>query len=633
MVTALCLLMLLGNGAQAQYADHRNREVDSLEMLLQSPDVPQGEELLRIYIDLMWGYLQTDGSKSEAYARKAMAQSYRVDGKNARVDALRLLGMNAFGRGDYDEALGYYDHALSLTDSMRSDSRYTEKDIDNNLSSLYGNIGNLYNMQDKLLLAIDYYQKALPIFEKYRWLESTAILYNNVGELYLSMGNYKEAENNFLQAISVARESGDSLIIATPSKGIPKVYLAQGNYEQAEAAARVAYDYFSRHKDEELGGYVDALLPLARVAQHRGDVQQTHALAEELLALVKDAPDGVSVESVADVYNLCCELVMENKQWSQALEYAQKALAADEDETYSDIGTYVMMAQIYTELGDKEQAKRYAEKIHTESERFATEYYQNGISQMEVRYETEKKQLQIEELQQEQRWMKRITWLSVIALLLALGLLIFVVRWFRLKRRHAEALAKIDGETSERVRIARDLHDRMGALLTGVKMNLSLFARNTADQTACDNAMQLTDEAVHEMRDIVHHLMPESLRRFGLRTALESFCQTMPTVHFSFVGEDLRMERRKEEALYYIAHELVNNAVKNAGATSVAVSLQLNSQEVILQVSDNGKGINPHDSGFGMESIAARVKALGGRLELNSKPDAGSEFKIEVPNS
>jgi len=191
--------MLWGYDANAQYADHRNREIDSLEMVLKSPHVPQGEELLRIYIDLMWGYLQTDGSKSEDYARKTMAQSYRVDGKNARVDALRLLGMNAYGRGDYDEALGYYNHALALTDSMRSDSRYTEKDIDDNLSSLYGNIGNLYNMQDKLLLAIDYYQKALPIFEKYRWLESTAILYNNVAELYLSMGNYKEAEDNFLQ--------------------------------------------------------------------------------------------------------------------------------------------------------------------------------------------------------------------------------------------------------------------------------------------------------------------------------------------------------------------------------------------------------------------------------------------------
>ena len=171
----------------------------------------------------------------------------------------------------------------------------------------------------------------------------------------------------------------------------------------------------------------------------------------------------------------------------------------------------------------------------------------------------------------------------------------------------------------------------MGALLTGIKVNLSLFAHNTEDQSACANAQKLTDEAVHEMRDIVHHLMPESLRRFGLRTAIEGFCQSIPMAHFSFEGEDLRFDRHKEEAVYYITHELVNNAVKNAGASRVDVRLGLAADTVRLVVADNGKGINPHDSGFGMESITSRVKALGGRLQLKSKPNEGTEFEIEIP--
>ena len=264
-----------------------------------------------------------------------------------------------------------------------------------------------------------------------------------------------------------------------------------------------------------------------------------------------------------------------------------------------------------------------------------TEYsntqYQSALSQMEVLYETEKKQSQIEELQRERTWMRWLTWISAIALVLLVGLLIFLVFWLREKRRHAEAIAKIDGETSERVRIARDLHDRMGALLTGIKLNMQLFTQQPDNIQARENALNLTDEAVHEMRGIVHHLMPESLRRFGLRTAIESFCDTMPLAHFMFQGEDRRLDKHTEEAVYYIAHELVNNAAKNAHATLIDVRLHQNADHTILEVRDNGSGINPHDSGFGMDSIASRVKALGGKLELKSNSGQGSDFIIEVP--
>jgi signal transduction histidine kinase len=171
----------------------------------------------------------------------------------------------------------------------------------------------------------------------------------------------------------------------------------------------------------------------------------------------------------------------------------------------------------------------------------------------------------------------------------------------------------------------------MGALLTGIKLNLSLFAANPTDQKSCNDAQQLTDEAVHEMRDIVHHLMPESLRRFGLRTAIESFCDTMPLAHFIFQGEDRRLDKHAEEAIYYIAHELVNNAAKNAHATRIDVELCQSANKTMLEVKDNGSGINPHDSGFGMDSIASRVKALGGKMEMNSTPEQGSVFKIEIP--
>jgi len=190
----------------------------------------------------------------------------------------------------------------------------------------------------------------------------------------------------------------------------------------------------------------------------------------------------------------------------------------------------------------------------------------------------------------------------------------------------------MEGEAEERVRIGRDLHDRMGALLTGIKLNLELFVKNNQDTQSKENALQLTDEAMTEMRNLAHHLMPDSLKRYGLKTAISNFCQTIPSVSFSFIGTEKRIEKRKEEALYYLVHELVNNAAKNAHARHIAVQLIMQPDYTALNVSDDGKGMPAEEESlrFGMESIEHRVKAIDGKLDIYSKPGAGTEVNIEI---
>ena len=166
-IFALLWLSVVCLAGYGQYSDHRNRNVDSLEMVLNGSNPPQGQELMKAYNNLMWGYLNTDGAKSRQYALKAIDLSYEENMLNARADALRVLGLIAYGNDDYDVAIEYYNRALEVSDSMKNDGRYSESDIDDNLSVIYGSIANVYNMQDKAHLAIHYYQQALPIFEKY----------------------------------------------------------------------------------------------------------------------------------------------------------------------------------------------------------------------------------------------------------------------------------------------------------------------------------------------------------------------------------------------------------------------------------------------------------------------------------
>ena len=249
------LLLLLCYTARAEYSDHRNRKVDSLENVLQSGQRMSDEQLIRLHSDLMWGYLQTDGLRAETNARKVLALSYEHDWLNSRADALRLLGLLAYGDERYDESIAYYEWALAVTDSMQTSGKYKEADIDDNLSSLYGTIGNLYNIQDKNLLAIEYYQKAMPIFEKYGWRESLTILHHNMAELYLVIGNDEEAERHYRSAIEHGRSTGDSLMMALPHKGLAKIYIDREDYQQAQQTIEPAYTYYKAHRDEEPSDY------------------------------------------------------------------------------------------------------------------------------------------------------------------------------------------------------------------------------------------------------------------------------------------------------------------------------------------------------------------------------------------
>ena len=630
-VFALLWLSVVCSAGYCQYSDHRNRNVDSLEIVLNGSNPPQGKELMHAYNNLMWGYLNTDGAKSRQYALKAVDLSYEENLLNARADALRVLGLIAYGNDDYDVAIEYYNRALEVSDSMKNDSRYSESDIDDNLSVIYGSIANVYNMQDKVHLAIHYYQKALPIFEKYRWMESTAILYHNVAELYNSMGNAEEAERNELKSLEAAHATGDSLLIAMPLKVLAKHYWGRGDIAKAEEALQYCHKYYSRHQSEEPDDYIVTLTTMARLQlSHYQDVDRAETLVNEALDCVTEETWS---ETAGDVYNTVCEIAMERKQWRKAEEYAWKAINVGEEETYNDLGSYAYLAKIYAELGDTQKVNECVNKVFNGMETFATTNYQSGLSQMAVLYETEKKQAAIEQLTREKRWyMIGSVLIGCIMLLVAL---LFFLLWcnVRKNRQNAIVVAKLSGEVAERVRIARDLHDRMGGLLTSIKRNLE-YAENPGETNeSILTAKAQTDEAMREMRNVAHHLLPESLKRYGLRVALGDYCRTMKNVSFSFVGDEKLIPNQYDEAVYCIVYELVNNAVKNAEANHIRVQLFADAETIVVNVSDDGNGgIAVSAEGSGMRNIKERVDAIGGTFDVCSEPGKGSEVNIEIRN-
>ena len=247
------------------YTDHRGHNLDSLERAVarwtpQAVDGASDAELFQLnrdYRDLMLGYVQLNGEKSRYYALKALEISTRKGWESANADAWRYIGQIFWGGEQYDSSLVYYRKALGAVERMQAGAvsfsnpeGYSQKEIDDNLSALYGSIGNLYNMMDSIPQAMAWYAKAGEIFDRYGWHQSNAVLYYNIGETWMEQGEPKKAQQAYEKSLQYA--AGDSLWVATAQKGLGRAYMAMGRTWKALRLLHRADEYYSAHSREEL---------------------------------------------------------------------------------------------------------------------------------------------------------------------------------------------------------------------------------------------------------------------------------------------------------------------------------------------------------------------------------------------
>ena len=256
------------------YNDHRGHNVDSLEAVVarwtqQDIDTASDSALSRLLLDyeeLMQGYLQTNGIKSEYYARKLLGLGQKKGWQNSVKDAAKIIGQHFWAKDQYDSAAFYYNIALAALDKMAAGATsptnpegYDQKQLDDGYSSMYGTLGNLYNMMGDLDKAFEYYDRAGEIFDRYGWNESNAVLHYNMGETWLEEKEYGKARECYEKALDYGRAAGDSLWIASPLKGLGALYLAEGRTRKGLQCLEEADKYFSLHEDQEFRARLETL--------------------------------------------------------------------------------------------------------------------------------------------------------------------------------------------------------------------------------------------------------------------------------------------------------------------------------------------------------------------------------------
>lgn len=195
--------------------------------------------------------------------------------------------------------------------------------------------------------------------------------------------------------------------------------------------------------------------------------------------------------------------------------------------------------------------------------------------------------------------------------------------------------ALIEGEEIERKRIARDLHDGLGSMLSGLKIYLKLSEKENKINTTEVNT--LLDNSIKELRNISQNLMPESLLKLSLEHALKDLCvansNLKTKIEFQYLIQKPNLPKNYEIVIYRIIQELLNNALKYANASQILVSCSQNRDTFFITVEDNGIGFTideKNNGGMGLRNIKNRVEFLKGKLEIESIVGKGTSAYIEL---
>lgn len=204
--------------------------------------------------------------------------------------------------------------------------------------------------------------------------------------------------------------------------------------------------------------------------------------------------------------------------------------------------------------------------------------------------------------------------------------------------------AVLKGEEQERTRLARDLHDGLGGMLSGIKYSFSTMKENLImtpeNHQAFERSMEMLDSSIKEMRRVAHNMMPESLVRFGLDAALKDYCSDITqsgalNVNYQSINmEGSKLDQTISIAIYRVVQELLNNAIKHAKARSAIVQVTLTGDKLDVTVEDDGVGFDTtileRSRGAGWGNIQSRVEFLRGTLELRSDKANGTSVHINI---
>lgn len=560
-----------------------------------------------------------------------------TDNASLMAEVQSWRGLIYYNQGKNDSSLFYYN--LALEGIKAASDKKKEMEILNN-------IANIFRVTAQYDSAMTIYVNLLKYYESVDDIEKQGKLLSNIGSLYYTAGNTEKAKEYTLQSLGLQRKTGDKRSTAVSLINLAVFALNAGGYQEAITYGDEAINLL---KDVDKNYYAAALIRVGFCYYMTGNKEK--ALDYTRIA-IKIYKENGNVRGMMEAYRQSGDYLIESGKYADAMKLGKEALMVADTTNRLDMRLlYDMLKRSAIWLNKPEEALFYSqEQIRMKEEDLNSEWA-GKISEIETKYSTEKKELEIATLKAQTRT-GRVFIVSLILILISGSVAGYFIHKNN-KQRVALAAQKIkdleqekkitatrsllEGESAERARLSRDLHDGLGGMLSVAKLKIAKMKGNLTipeeNVASLNSAIDLLDNSIMELRRVAHNLMPESLMKYGLNAALADFCLSTGNVTYHFYGDDRRPDEKTEIAAYRIVNELVNNSLKHSGAKNINVQLIIDVNRTHLIVEDDGKGFDlsvvEANGGTGIKNIRSRVTSLGGKLEMITSPGNGTEVNVE----
>lgn len=557
--------------------------------------------------------LMLEGEFEQSKSLLESANNYfkLVEDSTGITSTFNGIGNIEYYKGKHFEAIQYYQEAL------KSAQKHDK------ISSLKNNIAGMFNVLETPAKAVEILQT---VIEEKHLIENRGILgdsYNNLANSYQVLDSFALASHYFKEAWGIYNEVGDTYYSAVAGLNIISTMYEAGDYNVSEA--------------------------------------------HEILSGCRLKLDSIDAPRVEIMFNkMKCVHEYKKQNYNGALVLCDEALNAIStfNEPNEEAAVYSVMVNIFEEKNDYRNAFVYARKLKELRDSLIHHKNYDKIIELQEKWQSAQKDAQISA--QNVKISKHISNRNyLIGGFSSLTILAFLL-WNRLKlktslqknqlelqQKEIDSLEQkqqliamdymVQGQEEERKRIAKDLHDGLGGLLTSAKLQLKSVEREIEKLEGLrlfEKAETLLENASQEVRRIAHNMMPDALMNLGLQSAVEDLVQHVNlteelSVKTQFYLSGLILPEKTEVMTYRIIQEILANSVKHAQASEIMIQLTASESRFHLTVEDNGIGFDQAEEkitkSMGIQNIKSRIKYLNGELNLNSAPGKGTSYDIVFP--
>jgi signal transduction histidine kinase len=577
---------------------------------------------------------QTDILLSKLAKEKSMPNSFKKD--TLIIVTLNDLARKNLQINEPSVALNFANEALKIAKKSK---------WNNGLLMTYANIASIQNISNQHYDAIQTGLSGLALAEKTGDKYYEVVFLRSLGNNYDMLDNYEKAipyyinclkkSENFPRAAKMRAnclvELGDAYRINYKNPAKAKALIEEGVeiYKKIDSSGvGYAYDYLGQaHTDLKDYKKVEEIFEMARFEL---DKNKKYYLIPELLFHTAQLYLNQSKYDLAKKYAL------------EGVNYSKKM-----GSLFGESEATKILYQASKASGEPVEALNYFEKYTVLRDEFTEVNMNHRFEQVQNEYKAQKQSIQIDQLKLREKNAiidKQKTTQYFLYVLLALatigGFLIYKNNR-KLRRKNLEITeAMLNGQTIERQRVASDLHDNLGSTLSSIGWSMEAIDKSNMDKNEREvysNLQEMISKAYSEVRLLSHNLLPEELEKQGLITALQTFVRKLnqnTKTHFELIFPEIfaRLDKKIEFELYSICLELVNNILKHSQSTEASILFEINHKQLKLSIIDNGKGMFENSSdGKGLKNVQARVDSLGGKWEIKSKENEGTNSVIWVP--